>query len=179
MRKDFFQQIKDLFSLIVGLFVTGDNLRRKTITVHYPRRQVDNLASFRGPIQLLPGPKDPAVPRCISCLMCMNTCPSGCLTVVKRKPPKPTPAQQEAMAEAEARGEKVKKPSAPKNPAVFTYDFSLCSLCGMCVEVCPANAIGFSSDVYMVVRRRDDLKLDLLARLAAGTGCAEHLKEVA
>jgi NADH-quinone oxidoreductase subunit I len=177
--KDCFQQIKDLFSLIVGLFVTGDNLRRRTVTVHYPRRQVDNLASFRGPIQLLPSDKDPSVPRCISCMMCMNTCPSGCLTVIKQKAPEPSPAQQQAMAEAKARGEKVKKPPAPKNPAAFIYDFSLCSLCGLCVEVCPANAIGFSSDAYMVVRRRDSLKLDLLARMAAGSGCTDYVKEVA
>lgn len=177
--KDYLRQIKGLWSLIVGLFITGDNLRRRTVTVHYPRRQVDNLASFRGPIQLLPSAKDPVVPKCISCLMCMNTCPSGCITVVKQKAPKPTPEEQQAMAEAAARGEKVKKPSAPKNPARFIYDFSLCSLCGLCAEVCPVNSIGFSSDVYMVVRQRGELKLDLLARLSAESRCDRIMKEVA
>ena len=177
--KHYFKQVKKLFSLVVGLLVTGGNLGRRTITVHYPRQQVDNMTSFRGPLQLLPGIKDPAVPRCISCLMCMNTCPSQCITVIKQKTPKPTPAQQQAMAEAEARGEKIKKPVAPKTPAVFTYDFSLCSLCGLCTEVCPVEALGFSCDVYMVARRRDDLKLDLLARLTAQAGSPEHLKKVA
>jgi NADH-quinone oxidoreductase subunit I len=177
--KDFFRKIGNLRSLIVGLFITGDNLCRRTVTVHYPRRQVDNLASFRGPIELLPSAKDPDIPKCITCMMCMSTCPSGCITVVKQKAPKPTPEEQQAMAEAEARAEKVKKPTAPKNPARFVYDFSLCSLCGLCVEVCPVNSIGFSSDVYMVVRQRNELKLDLLARLSAKARIEGKMKEVA
>lgn len=161
----YIQQFKDLWSLIVGLFVTGDNLRKSTITVHYPRQEVDNLASFRGPIELLPKPKDATMPKCISCMMCVSTCPSGCIAVVKHKAPKPTEEEKQAMAEAKARGEKVKKPKAPKNPKQFMYDFSLCSLCGLCSEVCPVKSIGFSSDVYMVCRHRDEMKLDLLARL--------------
>jgi len=177
--KEYLKQIKNLWSLIVGLSITGDNLFRRTVTVHYPRRQVDNLASFRGPIELLPSAKDPDIPKCITCMMCMSTCPSGCITVVKQKVPKATPEEEQAMAEVEARGEKVKKHTAPKNPARFIYDFSLCSLCGLCVEVCPVNSIGFSSDVYMVVRQRSELKLDLLARLSAKTRTEGKMKEVA
>jgi NADH-quinone oxidoreductase subunit I len=177
--KEYLRQIKNLWSLIVGLSITGDNLCRRTVTVHYPRRQVTNMASFRGPIELLPSAKDPEIPKCITCMMCMNTCPSGCITVVKQKAPKATPEEEQAMATAEARGEKVKKPAAAKNPAGFVYDFSLCSLCGLCAEVCPVNSIGFSSDVYMVVRQRSDLKLDLLARLSAKSRCVKNMKEVA
>ena len=179
MRKQL-KQIRDLWSLIVGLFVTGENLCRHTVTVHYPRREVDNLGSFRGPIELLPSAKDAAIPRCISCLMCMNTCPSGCITVVKQKAPKPTAEQEQAMAEAQARGEKPKKPAAPKNPGAFIYDYSLCSLCGLCAEVCPVDSIGFSSDVYMVVHSRAEAKLDLLARLKNKAGSAAAIeREVA
>jgi NADH-quinone oxidoreductase subunit I len=176
--KDSLEQIKHLWSLIVGLFITGDNLCRTTVTVHYPRREVDNLATFRGPIELLPSAKDPQIPRCISCMMCMNTCPSQCITVVKQKAPKPTPEEEQATAEAEARGEKVKKPSAPKNPARFIYDYSLCSLCGLCAEVCPVNSIGFSNDAYIVVRDRGELKLDLLARLKSKAGSQADIKPV-
>jgi NADH-quinone oxidoreductase subunit I len=171
------QQIRNLWSLIVGLFVTGDNLRRATVTVHYPRQEVDNLGSYRGPIELLPSAKDPLIPRCISCMMCMTTCPSGCITVVKNKAPKPTAEEAQAMADAEARGEKPKKPKAPKNPARFLYDYSLCSLCGLCAEVCPVDSIGFSCDAYMVVRDRGVLKMDLLARLKSKSGAADNIEE--
>ena len=179
MRKQI-KQIRELWSLIVGLFVTGDNLCRRTVTVHYQRREVENLATFRGPIELLPSAKDATIPRCISCLMCMNTCPSECITVVKQKAPKPTAEEQQAMDEATARGEKPKKPAAPKNPGAFVYDYSLCSLCGLCVEVCPVDSIGFSSDVYMVVHSRAEAKLDLLARLKNKAGSAAAIeREVA
>jgi NADH-quinone oxidoreductase subunit I len=87
------------------------------------------------------------------------------LTVVKQKAPKPTPEQKKAMEEAEARGEKVKKPVAPKDPASFAYDFSLCSLCGTCVESCPANSLRFSNEIYQAGFDRKDFQFDLLARL--------------
>lgn len=161
----YIKQLIDLWSLIVGLFVTGDNLRKSTITVHYPRQEVDNLASFRGPLELLPKAEDAATPKCVSCMMCVSTCPSGCITVVKHKAPKPTPEEKQALAEAETRGEKVKKPKAPKNPKQFIYDYSYCSLCGLCSEVCPVQSLGFSSEAYMICSQRSDTKLDLLAKL--------------
>ena len=171
--KQTMQDIRSLWSLIVGLGVTGDALMRKTVTVHYPRQEVDNLESFRGPIELVPKPKTPEKPKCIACMMCMSTCPSGCITVVKAKAPKPTEEEEKAMAEAEARGENVKKPSAPKEPARFTYDYSKCSLCGLCAEVCPVNSIRFSTDSYLVTRGRDELKMDLLAKLKDQAGAAK------
>jgi NADH-quinone oxidoreductase subunit I len=50
------QGFRDLWSLIKGLHITGDTLFRRTVTVHYPRREVSNLQSFRGPIELVPKP---------------------------------------------------------------------------------------------------------------------------
>jgi len=166
-RQKIIQPIVDLWSLIVGLKVTGKYFTQKLITVHYPRETVadDNLDTYGGHIELVGSPRDPATPRCISCMMCVTNCPSRCLTVVKQKPPKLTAEQKEAMAEAKARGEKVKKPRAPKNPLVFTCDYSLCSLCATCIENCPVNALRFSHTLYWAATCRDDLTLDLLDRL--------------
>jgi len=44
-------------------------------------------------------------------------------------------------------------------------DYSLCSLCGQCVMACPAGALRFSQNVYLVVTDRGQLHMDLLARL--------------
>jgi NADH-quinone oxidoreductase subunit I len=153
------QRIKDLWSLVKGLGVTGDTLLKRTVTVHYPRAEVSNLAGFRGPIALVSRPGDPEKPKCIACLMCMNTCPSNCITVVKMKAPKPAAEQAEGGAEKKA------KPAAPKEPQTFIYDYSLCSLCGLCAEVCPVDSICFSSEAYLVARERGALKMDLLAKL--------------
>jgi len=163
--KEKLKDFTDLISLLKGLGVTGDAALRRQVTVHYPRQEVDNLTSFRGPLALVPSPKNPARSKCIACLMCMSTCPSACIKVVKKKAPKPTPEEKKAMAEARERGEKVKKPAAPKAPEVFRYNYSLCSLCGLCTEVCPVSALTFSHEAYMVSRDPKQLTLDLLGRM--------------
>ncbi len=161
------RNVLDLWSLIVGLKVTGKYFFKPTVTVYYPHQEVPEEvnASYRGHIELVGKPDDPGTPLCISCLMCVTACPSGCITVVKNKPPKLSPEEEKAMKEAEARGEKVKKPAAPKNPLQWKYDYSLCSLCGTCVEACAVDSIRFSHDIYVVGHSRKDFDYDLLARL--------------
>jgi NADH-quinone oxidoreductase subunit I len=153
-----------LWSLIVGLKVTGKFFVSPQITVHYPRRTVENLSTFHGPIELVPNPKDPTKPKCIVCLQCASACPSSCLTVVMKPTPKPTSEALQAQKEAEAKGEKKKTP--PKELAKFTYDFTLCSLCGICVETCPVGSLHFSNDAYLASTDKKDFLYDLLARLA-------------
>jgi len=166
-KKHIWQPIKDCWSLMVGLKITGKYFCKPLITVHYPREVIDseNLSTFGGHIEQIGKPKDPATPKCISCMMCSTNCPSKCLTVVKQKAPKPTPEQEKAMAEAKEKGEKVVKPKAPKNPAKFIYDYTMCSLCGTCIDVCPVKSLKFSSNIYWVATSRKEMKLDLLARL--------------
>jgi NADH-quinone oxidoreductase subunit I len=77
--------------------------------------------------------------------MCVKACPSGCLTVLKGR---------------------------NKAPSEWLSDFSLCSLCGTCVEVCPAGALRFSHDIYLVTETRRELVRDLLARLRQKAGKA-------
>ena len=135
------ENIKGLWSLVVGLSITLRVLFKKNETVHYPRQVVDPeiLESYRGPLQLKKGKDDPAVTSCISCQMCVKACPSNCLLVVK--------------------GE-------DKKPVEWKYDFTLCCLCGSCEEVCPTKALEFSHRVYMTSFTRAALHLDLLDDLA-------------
>jgi NADH-quinone oxidoreductase subunit I len=153
-----------LWSLIVGLRVTGKFFMSPQITVHYPRKTVHNIATFHGPIELVPSPKDPMKPKCIVCLQCASACPSNCLTVVMKPSPKPSAEELKAQKEAEAKGEKVKK-SVPKELLKFTYDFTLCSLCGTCVETCPVGSLRFSNDAYLASTNKKDFIYDLIARL--------------
>lgn len=150
------ETVKRQWSLVVGLKVTGANYVKPQLTVHYPRQTVDNLATYKGHIQLVGKPKEPSIPKCICCMLCVTSCPSGCLKVVKAKPPAEEPA---------AEGEAPKKPKAPKTPAKWTLDYNLCSLCGTCAEVCPVKSIEFSTDVYLAGSSRKDFEYDLLADL--------------
>lgn len=161
------QPLLDCWSLFVGLGITGKYFCKPLKTVHYPREVIDdeNLDTYGGHVELIGKPKDPAMPKCISCMMCVTNCPSKCLKLVKQKAPKPTPEQEAAMAAAKEAGEKVVKPKAPKNPAKFTYDYTLCSLCGTCIDNCPVKSLKFSKNIYWVATSRKEMNIDLLARL--------------
>lgn len=167
LRKHVIQPILDCWSLLVGLKITGKYFCQPLVTVHYPRQVIDdeNLSTYGGHVELIGMPKDPATPKCISCMMCVTNCPSNCLKVIKSKPPVTTPEQEQAWKEAEERGEKVNRPKAPKYPAKFMYDYTLCSLCGTCIDNCPVNTLRFSNNIYWVATSRKEMHIDLLARL--------------
>ncbi len=165
--KMLFRKISQLWGLMVGLAITGKYFLSKDVTVYYPRQTVDpkDILTYRGHIELIGLDDDPGTPRCISCLLCVQACPSGCIAVTKSKAPKPTEEELQAMEEAKQRGEKPKAPAAPKYPASWLYDYNLCSLCGMCVEACPVDSIRFSHNIYLAGTSPDDFRFNLLARL--------------
>lgn len=155
MIKTVLDNIKGLYSLLVGLKITAryalgpflvwlkivkSEKGYPLLTNHYPWETLpdENLLSFRGPVELIPDPKNMGQSKCISCMMCVKACPSECLVVVK--------------GEAKA-------------PKTWISDFTKCSLCGTCVEVCPAKALRFSHDIYWVAEKREDMIRDLLAQL--------------
>ena len=79
--KRLFKTLQGLWSLAVGLKITGVELFKPWLTVHYPRQEVDNLATFRGHIELVPAADDPRTPRCIMCWKCVEICPSRCISL--------------------------------------------------------------------------------------------------
>lgn len=178
-----FRKLAQLWSLAVGLAVTGKFFLSKDVTVYYPRQTVKtkDMLTFRGHIELIGLDDDPVTPRCISCMLCVQACPSGCIAITKSKAPKPSEEELKAMEEAKERGEKPKAPAAPKNPASWLYDYNLCSLCGMCVEVCPVTSIRFSHNIYLAGMSPEDFRFNLLARLRrkAGEQGAEPARETA
>ncbi len=165
-----FKHIADLWSLVVGLLITGKYFFCKKPTVYYPRQVIEpeRTRDFRGPIELVGTDADPRLPRCIGCMLCVQACPNNCIRIEKAKPAKPTPEEIQAMKEAAERGEKAGRAAASgasKVPAVWDYDYSLCCLCGACVETCPVKSIAFSHEIYLASQNREDFHLDLLARL--------------
>ncbi|MDR2404816.1 MAG: 4Fe-4S dicluster domain-containing protein [Deltaproteobacteria bacterium] len=141
MRRAIWDNLKGLYSLLVGMKITICFLFSPRKTVHYPRKVVEpeNVINYRGPLELKRGKVDAAKTPCISCQLCVKACPGNCLTVTKSKD--------------------------SKAPEAWLYDFSYCCLCGACVETCPTSALAFSHKVYLVTRTREELVLDLLADL--------------
>jgi NADH-quinone oxidoreductase subunit I len=149
------EDVLGLWSLVKGLKITGAYFFSKQVTVHYPRTGLENLATFRGPIELVPNPEDPMRPLCIACMTCASTCPTGAISVVKKKAPKP----KEGASDESKTPHKV-----PKGPGKFTYDYTLCCQCGLCAENCPKGAIQFSGNPYSAGTDKRMFEFDLLER---------------
>jgi NADH-quinone oxidoreductase subunit I len=159
----FKEAVGAVWSMVVGLKVTGKNFLLPQITVHYPRQVVTNLDTFRGHIELVPKDDDPFKPKCILCGQCENNCPSGCIQIesVTREipaPPAPEPAPGEEAKPAP-------KPKKVKELTRFLLDYNLCSLCGLCAQNCPVDSLRFSRDVYLAGFSRGEFEFDLSENL--------------
>ncbi len=147
------EDVLGIWSLVKGLKITGTSFFKKQVTVHYPRAFLDNLSSFRGSLELIPNPEDPKAPLCIACMTCVSTCPTGAIRVVKKKVPKP----------AEGISGDRETVTKPKGPGKFTYDYTVCCQCALCVEHCPKGAIGLAGNPFSASVRKEDFKRNLLA----------------
>ena len=129
-------------SLIVGLWVTLCALFQPIVTVQYPRERIKITPNFRGHTELVKD-SETGRHRCIVCLMCEKDCPSGCITI----------------AGESREGVKGKVLTA------YRLDFTKCSLCGACVEVCPTSALCYSHEYALAGFNAADYRYDLLKRL--------------
>jgi NADH-quinone oxidoreductase subunit I len=82
------EDVLGLWSLVKGLKITGTYFFSKQVTVHYPRACVDNLALSGAP-RTCARSRRSSQPLCIACMTCASTCPTGAISVVKKKAPKP------------------------------------------------------------------------------------------
>lgn len=150
--REFRLVVAGLWSLVVGLFITGKNFALPQLTVHYPRQAVPNLDTYRGHIELVAKDNDPTQPRCLACQLCATACPSQCIKIVIAK---------ETVDKEQPPAKKAPK----KRPEAFYLNYNLCSLCGMCVQSCPADSLMFSRDVYLAGYARQDFEYDLMERM--------------
>ena len=112
------------FGLVKGLSVTLKTMTRRAVTQQYPHVMPDLPPRTRGVIAF-------KEENCTVCMLCSRECPDWCIYIESHKdtvPPK-TPG-------ARARTRNVLDR--------FAIDFALCMYCGICVEVCPFDALFWS-----------------------------------
>jgi NADH-quinone oxidoreductase subunit I len=131
------------WSLAAGMAVTIRYMLRPVATVQYPRQHMELPQAFRGHIELACKSGNHL---CVACGECFRTCPSGVIKV---------------------QGHKVQA-GAPNRARYFIIDFSRCSLCGLCVEVCPEKALLFSSEYEDAGTSRYLGVVDLMKRFERG-----------
>ncbi|MBF0527749.1 MAG: 4Fe-4S binding protein [Deltaproteobacteria bacterium] len=174
--------ISGLWSLIVGLKITGREFAKPQITIHFPRKEVTNLGTYRGHIELVPLPSAPDKPRCIVCYACVEVCPSRCLSLEAHVDGLEPAAQKVADTDSTKHlptelmlGLKLVIPDSEKKAPPpdrmvrvldgFRLNYNLCSLCGLCVQSCPVSSLTFSRDAYLAGMTRKEFEFDLLDRL--------------
>jgi NADH-quinone oxidoreductase subunit I len=112
--------------LIKGLAMTAKTLARPTHTAEYPDVQPALPPRTRGVIALLEE-------NCTSCMLCSRECPDWCIYIDSHK--ETLPATTEGGRERQ------------RNVLDrFAIDFSLCMYCGICIEVCPFDALHWSPE---------------------------------
>src|SRR5918996_101118 len=111
--------------LIKGLIVTLKHLLSRSITQEYPHEKPDLPPRSRGVIALKPE-------NCTVCWKCSRECPDWCIYIESHK------ETHQPASGGRARSAKVLDR--------FAIDYALCMYCGICVEVCPFDALFWSPE---------------------------------
>ncbi|WP_449597356.1 4Fe-4S binding protein [Nonomuraea endophytica] len=98
---------------------------RRSVTQQYPEVKPALPARSRGVIALVEE-------NCTSCMLCARECPDWCIYIDSHKETLPAP-----------------EGGRPRQRNVldrFAIDFALCMYCGICIEVCPFDALFWSPE---------------------------------
>jgi len=112
--------------LLKGLGVTIKHLFQRPATLMYPHERDVLAPRTRGVIALMDE-------NCTVCMLCSRECPDWCIYIESHKETVP-PAKEGGRARTRNVLDR------------FAIDFSLCMYCGICVEVCPFDALWWSPE---------------------------------
>ncbi len=115
----------ELPGLMKGLGVTFKTMintwTKGAVTVQYPHEKEDLAPRTRGVIAL-------KEENCTVCMLCARECPDWCIYIEGHKEKRP-PRREGG------------KPRTVNALDRFDIDYALCMYCGICVEVCPFDAL--------------------------------------
>ena len=112
--------------LVQGLAVTLKTMTKRSTTRQYPDVEPELPPRSRGVIALLEE-------NCTVCMLCARECPDWCIYIEAHKTKAPP-------RRAGGKPRKVNKLDR------FDIDYALCMYCGICVEVCPFDALFWSPE---------------------------------
>ena len=112
--------------LVKGLATTFRTMTRRSHTVQYPDETPVLAPRTRGVIALIEE-------NCTVCMLCARECPDWCIYIDSHKETIPAPP---------GGGRDRTRNMLDR----FAIDFSLCMYCGICIEVCPFDALEWSPE---------------------------------
>lgn len=137
--------------LLNGLRISFRNLMRGPITLKYPYEKAELPERARWAVR--PTYFADGSPKCTACLTCVKMCPDHILSL-----------------QVETREDRT------KHIERFEYEIGACMMCGLCVEVCPYDAIRMSHEYELAVTDANALIENLLIDVEAATN-ARHKAE--
>jgi NADH-quinone oxidoreductase subunit I len=144
--------------LIKGLGVTLKTMTRPAATRQYPHVKPNLPARTRGVIALIEE-------NCTVCMLCARECPDWCIYIDSHK---------EQVAPKE--GGRARTRNILDR---FAIDFALCMYCGICVEVCPFDALHWSPEFEYATSQVEQLthEMDTLRTWAYTVPAPDPLEE--
>jgi len=112
--------------LVKGLATTFKTMTHKAHTVQYPDQAPELAPRTRGVIALVEE-------NCTVCMLCARECPDWCIYIDSHKETVPA-------------GPEGGRDRTRNMLDRFAIDFSLCMYCGICIEVCPFDALEWSPE---------------------------------
>lgn len=112
--------------LFKGMWLTLKTMVKKAPVTMYPQVQEEPVSRARGVIAL-------DVVACTVCMLCARECPCWCIYIEGHKEEQP-PSKPGGRPRVRATLDR------------FDIDYSLCMYCGICVEVCPFDALFWSRE---------------------------------
>jgi len=112
--------------LIGGLGVTFKTMLKGAVTVQYPHEREDPPPRARGVIAL-------KEENCTVCMLGARQCPDWCIYIEghkEKRPPRREGGRERTVSLLDR----------------FDIDYALCMYCGICVEVCPFDALFWSPE---------------------------------
>src|SRR5437764_1465275 len=108
-----------VLGIVDAMRVTLRTMLSRAVTVQYPEERIELPERTRGVIALLEE-------NCTVCMLCSKECPCWCIYIEGHKATKP--GRRKPVNELDR----------------FAIDYGLCMYCGICVEVCPFDALHWS-----------------------------------
>ncbi|HWI03790.1 MAG TPA: NADH-quinone oxidoreductase subunit I [Acidimicrobiales bacterium] len=134
----------DIPGFAKGLGVTFKTMvntwTKGAVTVQYPHEKEDLAPRTRGVIAL-------KEENCTVCMLCARECPDWCIYIEGHKEKRP-PRREGG------------KPRTVNALDRFDIDYALCMYCGICVEVCPFDALFWSPEYEYSESKLADLLHD-------------------
>ncbi|HEX8599028.1 MAG TPA: NADH-quinone oxidoreductase subunit I [Chloroflexia bacterium] len=146
----------DLVNQVGGFFVTLRQFFRPTVTVEYPDAMRELSPRFRGAVGLLPHPET-GREKCVGCGLCPQVCPVDCITIGVVEDEQPDADHRDEWHPFEHYYLKGIDPLEPRSKKISYYyeiNETRCLYCGLCVEVCPVEAIVMSHHFEMATDNR-------------------------